>query len=137
MKVTGLDNKDYVINTSKYKKQNRQCSNLHKKARELLKEAFPSTSILEEVVLPGSVPTANRGTSLRADFMIPDYNIIVEVQGKQHIKYTPHFHESETEFLRAKARDNNKLLWAEANEFEVIYLYEGESESEWRKKLGC
>lgn len=128
MKVTGLDGRQYSLNTALYSKTSTKCSEHHRKARLLLKDIFGLSSILEEVNLPGT-------SNLRADFFIPDCKIIVEVHGQQHYGYVQHFHKNKTGFHASKKRDNRKLEWCELNNITLIELNSLESEDEWRTKL--
>lgn len=57
----------------------------------------------------------------RFDFYLPDFNILVEYQGAQHYVYTPHFHKSKSDFLKAQERDRRKIAYCLA---QGIKLYE-------------
>jgi very-short-patch-repair endonuclease len=56
------------------------------------------------------------------DFEIPIYKIIIEVQGNQHYKYTPYFHESEEEFHKLQERDQYKKDFAINHGYTFIEL---------------
>ncbi len=119
MKVQGLDGREYKWKLTKhYNNQSENSSNLHKTARELLKNMFPVHTILEEVVLPGS----SQKKSLSADFVILDLRLMIEVHGEQHYKFNNFYYKSVLEFVRAKRRDKNKIEWAELNNFTLIVL---------------
>ena len=128
MKVIGLDNKSYVLNTALYRRQVNNCSQQHLRARAILKELFSLNQILEEVSLPGT-------KLLAADFFIPDLKMMVEVQGQQHYKYVPHFHGNASGFRASQKRDNNKKTWCELNQISLIELNSLESDDEWRARL--
>ena len=134
MKVTGLNGREYNLNVSKYNRK-RTGSKLHECARDLLKELFPMYLLLEEVPLLGSKdPTSSATKTLVADFLIPELKIIIEVQGRQHKEYVPHFHKTKANFFRARRRDNLKREWCELNEFTLIEL--DHDDKDWRKTIG-
>lgn len=136
MKVNGFDGRERSINFSKYYvygDDTRHKSKLHKKAKKILREVFPYDSIYEEVSLPGS----NKGSSsiLRADFFIPNQNLIVEIHGQQHYEFTVHFHKTKLDFYKSLARDKNKENWCKLNSIKFVALKYSESENEWRESL--
>ena len=136
MKVNGFDGRERSINFSKYYvygDDTRHKSKLHIKAKKILREVFPYDSIYEEVSLPGS----NKGSSsiLRADFFIPNQNLVIEVHGQQHYEFTVHFHKSKLDFFRSQARDKNKENWCELNSIRFVALKYSEPENEWRESL--
>jgi very-short-patch-repair endonuclease len=71
-----------------------------------------------------------RGTKLFFDFYIKKLNVFIEVQGKQHVKYTPHFHSDRSDFLKQRERDNLKREWAEENDCYLVRLYYNEDITE-------
>ncbi len=75
-----------------------------------LKELYPRDVILEEVYLPDG---------FYLDFFIPSRRIAIEVQGRQHDEFVPHFHGSKADFFKSKVRDNNKAKWCQINEIEL------------------
>jgi hypothetical protein len=48
------------------------------------------------------------GERLELDFLIEELDIAIEVQGKQHYVYTPHFHNSRDAFQKQVRRDQRK-----------------------------
>lgn len=48
----------------------------------------------------------------RFDFFLPEKNILLEVQGRQHTEFTKVFYKTRSDFLKAQERDRekNKLL---------------------------
>ena len=136
MKVNGFDGRERSINFSKYYvygDDTRHKSKLHKKAKKILREVFPYDSIYEEVSLPGS----NKGSSsiLRADFFIPNQNLVVEIHGQQHYEFTVHFHKTKLDFYKSLAREKNKENWCKLNSIKFVALKYSESENEWRESL--
>lgn len=129
--VKGLDGKQYKFNLHGHSKKLQNKSEPHLAARALLQELFPQTSILEEVPLPS--------TRLIVDFYLPSYNLMVEVNGRQHSEYIPHFHGSEDEggrmkFYQGKKRDRLKREWCEINNITLVSLEYNEREN-WKTRL--
>lgn len=137
MKIIGLDGKEYNWNPSSSQAKASKKSSLHVKARILLKEVFPYDRILEEVTLVGTsggIHRARRGV-LRADFFIPNRNLIIEVHGEQHFKFNGFFFKDKLSFYRAKARDKDKKEWCRINEIKIIEFNYDEEVDEWRTKI--
>jgi hypothetical protein len=83
-------------------------SGLHLKARQILKDLYPSIQILEEIQIP-----IRKSEYLIVDFFIPLLSIIVEVQGQQHYEKSSLFHKSDNDFIKQKnniTKDNIPLL---------------------------
>ena len=58
------------------------------------------------------------------DFYNPNKNVIVEVQGNQHLKHTPFFHgKSKSNFLSQIKRDNDKQKFCELNDIKLVEIY--------------
>lgn len=60
--------------------------------------------------------------NLRFDFYLPKDNIIIEVDGIQHFKYTPHFHKSRHEFLHYKENDRRKNSYCLSHNIELYRI---------------
>jgi hypothetical protein len=131
MKLKGFDDREYSLSLDK--KISGNCSDLHKRARKLLKTIFKFDTVFEEVQLPGS-KTPKNGT-LYIDFFIPTQFLAVEVQGQQHTEYTPFFHKNKAEFVRSQVRDNIKREWCELNSFTLIELPYDETDEQWRERI--
>ena len=134
MKVMGLDGKEYNWNPSSTESLSKNKSNLHKKAKKLLDILFPHDRILEEVSLIGTNAGLRRGT-LRADFFIPNRNLIVEVQGEQHFKFNNFFFKNKLSFFKAKARDRDKKEWCKINGIKIAEFNYDEDIDDWRRKI--
>ena len=137
MKVKGINGKEYVWNLSGYDVFNddqRKRSKYHIRARGLLKELFSSYRILEEVKLPGST-ALNRKSVLYVDFYIPTISLAIEVHGEQHYEYNPFFHKSKADFLKAKARDEDKIEWCKLNNIRIVVLDYRKTDDEWRTEI--
>jgi hypothetical protein len=115
MKYVTWNGETFKWNFTKYhnRKKHSNKSKLHQICREILAERYVHYSIYEEVTLPG--------INLYADFYITN-NLIVEVHGRQHYEYVPHFHKSQGGFLKAKKRDKDKMNWATENGLLYIAL---------------
>ncbi len=128
-KVMGLDGKNYDFRLHGYSKQLDDKSSLHLKARQILKELYPFTSILEEVLLPGT-------KQLRVDFYVPSHALMVEVNGEQHYEYNKFFHgkDNEFNFTLSKRRDLKKEEWCEINNIRLVILSYDNCDS-WREQI--
>mgnify|MGYP005825824799 FL=1 len=134
MKVTGLDGKEYNWNPSANQAQTNTRSDLHLRAKKLLDNLFPYDRILEEVSLVGS-KTDRRRSTLRADFFIPNRNLIVEAHGEQHYKFNNFFYKNKLAFYKAKARDAEKREWCELNDIRLVEFNYNEDIDDWRRKI--
>ena len=52
--------------------------------------------------------------------IISPLKTIIEIQGQQHNKFTPHFHKTLAGFKHAQYLDNLKKEWAEMNDFKFV-----------------
>lgn len=126
MKVLGLDGKSYTLKIEPSDVDDENRSSFHLKARSLITQIFPLDSILEEITLPG--------TRLKADFLILLRRIMIEVQGKQHSEFSPHFHKNLGEFYKGKIRDEQKREWCQINKFYYVELDSCDTNS-WEQKI--
>lgn len=137
MKVKGINGREYVWNLTGYdvlNNDNRKRSKYHIRARAVIKDIFNSYRILEEVKLPGST-SLHRKSVLYLDFYIPNLKLAIEVHGQQHYEYSPFFHKSKADFLKSKARDEDKIEWCNLNDIRLITLKYSESDDEWRQRI--
>ena len=130
MKVIGLDAREYTWNP---KTGGGKRSKLHQKAKTVLDSCFPHDRILEEVTLPGTKTV--RSKCLRADFYIPNRNLIVEVHGEEQFRFNAYHFDSKLAFFKAQARDRSKAEWCKLNEIRLIQLNYNETEEEWKSKI--
>ena len=77
----------------------------------------------------------HRKSTLRADFFLPNRNLIVEIHGEQHFTFNKFFFKNKLEFFRAQARDRDKKEWCRLNDITIIELKHNETIDEWRKKI--
>ena len=137
MKAIGINGKEYIWNLTKYDvfyDDLRKRSKYHIRARNLLKEIYHSYRILEEVKLPGST-ALHRKSVLYLDFYIPSLQLAIEVHGEQHYNFCPFFHKTMADFLKAKARDDDKQVWCELNNIRLITLKYSETDDEWKQRI--
>lgn len=125
MNVTGLDGKEYTLKLKRT--SNKFRSSYHKIAVAILNEIYPSYTIYEEVKIPD--------LGLYLDIFMPGLGICVEIQGEQHSKLIPHFHQNVAGFTRAKSRDMKKRQWCDLNNITLIELNYDDTEETWRTKL--
>ena len=71
----------------------------------VLRELFPHSVILKEEYV------FYLGVRLYFDFYIKDIGMFVEVQGRQHTKFTKHFHGKIRNFIKQQYRDDLKKLY--------------------------
>lgn len=84
-----------------------------------LKELFPHENIIGEHYI------YYKGTRLFFDFFLKSYNILIEVQGEQHYKYSRHFHGSVESFKAQRYRDNLKVEYVEEDStLTLVYFYD-------------
>jgi hypothetical protein len=135
IRVVGFDNKEHLFNFTKNQKRRYQDnkSSFHNKARFLIKELFPKSSVYEEVTLPGS-KKLGRSSLLYADFFIPELMLIIEVHGKQHYEFCSFFHSDKMDFLKSKKRDADKIEWCNLNNIKIVSLPYNK-ESEWKNLI--
>lgn len=59
---------------------------------------------------------------LRFDFYLPDENILIEFDGKQHDKYVKFMHENENNFNKRQKYDKKKIDYAKKNNIKLIRI---------------
>lgn len=133
MKVKDLDNNSYNLKLIGYVVQGndtRHRSQLHIRARRILKDMFPTMQILEEI--PIKLRQNENGF---LDFYINTIKTVVEVHGEQHYKFNPLFHTSSFDFINQQKKDRDKQTWCEINNLTYVELPYNEGEEEWEKRL--
>lgn len=132
MKVLGLDGKEYKLALASRlaaEGDSRPRSKGHLLCRQLLRELYPFDAVCEEVALPGFGATA-----LYLDFLLPSRKLAVEVQGRQHLEYVPHYHGSKAGFAKAQLRDRRKAEFLRLNGITLVALDDSDT-SGWREAL--
>ena len=62
---------------------------------------------------------------LELDFYIEEIRAGIEIQGRQHYEWVPHFHPDYADFLALKARDQKKSIICREMDIVLHYIYEG------------
>ena len=91
-------------------------SKLANQVYDVLRDIFPQARIFTEHYVNCE------GNRLFFDYYLPQYNILVEVQGEQHYKYTPFFHGAPSDYRQAVKRDKLKQNYALANNFTLVIV---------------
>lgn len=63
------------------------------------------------------------GKNLSYDFYLPDYNLLIEYQGKQHERFVKGFHENKECFKKQQEHDKRKKEYAKKNNIELIEIW--------------
>lgn len=131
MRILTLDNK--VVEWRPHlQKQNeeREKSDNHLRCRDLLKQLFPTTVILEEITIP---LLKNEWAFL--DFYLPLSKIAIEVHGGQHYEFSLQFHKNVVDLNKQKIKDRKKVSWCNLNNIQIIELPHFETVEEWKKRI--
>ena len=110
-------------------KDTRHRSQLHLKARGILKELYPALQIKEEVSIK-----LKRYQRASLDFYISKIYTVVEVHGEQHYKFSNFFHKTKASFYKSKKRDRQKIEWCELNSIKIVIL-PYDKEDQWKQLL--
>ncbi len=133
MKVKSLDGKIYDLGLTGYlvnSDETKPRSDLHIQARQIIKDRFPLFMILEEVLIQ-----VRQNSSLYLDFFIPQTKLCIEVNGRQHFEFIPHFHKNIFGFKMHEKRDREKKLWLDLNGISLIEFNYNEDVELWKNKL--
>lgn len=93
-----------------------------------LRTLFPGALIKEEYGV------WYEGQYLRVDFYLPHLGLAVEVDGRQHDEYVPHFHRTRHAYRAAQRRDWDKTEWADMASLRLLRISwrdEGQVSPEW------
>ena len=103
--------KKYLIKWGEPSRSKRQFE-----VKQFLKKYWQSDFVFEEFPIVG--------TRMSFDFYNASQNIAIEVQGEQHLKYTPYFHgKAKSNFLGQIRRDNSKENYCKLNVIKLIEVY--------------
>lgn len=61
-----------------------------------------------------------RGGLYRFDFYLPRFNTVIEVNGRQHYEFAPHFYKQRRDFLTAQLRDRRKISYCLAHKIQIF-----------------
>jgi len=117
MRFRSLDGKIRSVDLSK-NCRNIITSKIQTKIYGYLQEIYGKNSILQEFIIPG--------TKMSLDFLLPNYSLAIEVDGKQHDKFNPFFHFDRKDFLKQVDRDDSKERWCKLNNFVLLSIKEDE-----------
>ena len=96
-------------------------SKLHKSVFDTVRERFPGFTVNQEY--PIEVFDENEKKHvLYLDFFIPEMNVGIECQGKQHFEPNSHFFSGKEEFEKAKKNDRLKAQWCEMNSIALVEI---------------
>lgn len=113
MKIKRLNGYEQVININKVKGRKKEnVSSNHKNVRCVLSELFPNLNIIEELPIDG----------LFLDFYIYELSIAIEVDGRQHKKFTKFYHNNYVGYLSAKKNDYKKEQLCKLNNIKLIRI---------------
>jgi hypothetical protein len=90
-------------------------SKLQRSVKIFLKDYWSNYIIFEEF------PVA--GTKMTFDFYNANKKIAIEVQGQQHLKFTPFFHTRRSNFASQIRRDEQKLEFCNINNIKLVEIY--------------
>lgn len=128
MQIIDLDGNisSWSLSGNSYKSNNLNKSQLHLTARTIIKDAFPTMQILEELAVH-----IRKNQIVYLDFFIPMIKTCVEVHGEQHYKFVPFYHANPMSFAKAQKRDIEKKDWCLINNIKYIELPYNKI-SEWK-----
>lgn len=58
----------------------------------------------------------------RFDFYLPNYDIILEIQGAQHYEFVKAFYKKREDFLKAQERDRKKISYCLAHDIKLYCI---------------
>jgi hypothetical protein len=118
MKFKTLDGKERIVkNIKKYliKWEGKSRSKLQQNVKLFLKAYWQGDVVFEEMKVAG--------TRLSLDFYNANKKIAIEVQGEQHFKFVPFFHNTRGSYLKQIKRDVKKIEFCELNEINLVEIY--------------
>jgi len=109
-------------------------SGLEDQIEVLIKKSFPFLSYKKQQYI------FYRNQKLFFDFIIPDLNVYIEVQGQQHYKRISFFHKFGKDFRSQKFRDQIKTEWCGVNDIILVSIKYSEinkdlTEESFRNKI--
>ncbi len=121
--------KEYKINLGKYfNKEKVECSDLHRRVRQFLRDCFHDPQILEEIFIPSY--------NLYIDMYLPLYRLACEADGRHHDEYTPFFHgANKITYAQSRGRDRKKEEFCRINDIVLVRFTEEETVEQWTAKL--
>ena len=117
------------VNKYLIKWQAKSKSKFQKSVKDFLKPYWKRHVVFEEFPMAG--------TKMTFDFYNANKRIAVEVQGRQHTKYTPFFHGNyKSNYLMQLKRDHQKYDFCQLNKIHLVEIYpEDKLSKKFFKKL--
>lgn len=100
----------------KTKKNNQNCSSSEQKTKEFLERN--KINFIQEKTF-NDLKFIN---CLRYDFYLPDFNLLIELDGEQHFKWVPHFDKNIEKFEERKIKDEMKNQYAKENNINLLRI---------------
>jgi hypothetical protein len=128
MQVTDLEGNVSKLNTSP--KNKKKPSKLFLKVVDLIRSKYSLIRICQELrvrIRPGKM--------LYLDMYLPDFNLAIEVNGRQHYEFVPHYHKYRHQYARNRLNDDLKREWCEINNIKLIELKYSDSIEEWDEQI--
>lgn len=103
-------------------------SNIQKKVKLFFKDFWESDFVCEEMPVIG--------TKMKIDLYNHTKKIAIEVQGRQHDAFVPHFHITRHGYGKQLERDEKKAEWCKLNGIVLVYIREADLDnlsSKWFK----
>lgn len=118
MKFKTLDGKERTLKNAKkyiidWEAKSRSKSQFS--VKQFLKKYWHGDVVFEEFKVVG--------TRLSLDFFNANKKIAIEVQGHQHVKFVPFFHQDRGNYLKQFKRDVKKYDFCEINNIQLIEIY--------------
>ena len=97
------------------------CSNsrTEKLVFEYMKSIFPQFEIINN----HRPDWLRYNRNLELDIYLPELKLAIEVNGVQHYKYTPYFHDNEEDFVKQEERDEFKKKRCEEENIKMISIH--------------
>jgi len=133
MRVKDLDGKVYELKLTGHivdGSESKPRSDLHRQAREIIREKFPLLTSLEE--LPVKLYS---NATVYLDFFLPQSKLCIEVNGRQHFEFIQHFHSNLMGFKLHQKRDREKREWLDLNNIKLVEFNYNEDVETWKNKL--
>lgn len=111
-------------NTSVLKNRSVKCKNCNSsKGEQRIKEWLIDNNIKFEQQKTFKYLIGAGNGLLSYDFYLPQYNLLIEYQGKQHEKFVERFHKSEEDFIIQKEHDRRKKKYTKDNNIELLEIW--------------
>ena len=83
-------------------------------------------SIFPEIKIKVEKSVVYNGQRLYIDIWVPQFDLVIEVHGRQHDEFVKHFHGDAAGFKASKRRDSLKEDWALENEYIFVAIRESD-----------